>query len=148
MCGGKGCESSYGLCMSWSIVSDVNLCVQGCVTCKSGCVLVSKCMRVCLHLWTCARVCVCTCAFACICVYVCTCVCVCACVYMCMCVCAFACVCVCVYVCVFACVCVCVCLCEFLHSFSNRWNCMPSKPIALQNVYVAVLFFLGHSFRI
>lgn len=34
------------------------------------------------------------------------------------------------------------------HSFSNMWNCIPSRPMALQNTYVAALFFLGHSFSI
>lgn len=35
-----------------------------------------------------------------------------------------------------------------LHSFSNRWNCMPRRPMALQKVYAAELFFLGQSFKI
>lgn len=35
-----------------------------------------------------------------------------------------------------------------LHSFSKRWNCMPSRPTDLQNVYVEALFFFGHSLRI
>lgn len=35
-----------------------------------------------------------------------------------------------------------------LHSFSNRWNCMPRRPMALQKVYAAELFFFGQSFRI
>lgn len=35
-----------------------------------------------------------------------------------------------------------------LHSFSKRWNCMPSRPTDLQKVYVEELFFFGQSFRI
>lgn len=35
-----------------------------------------------------------------------------------------------------------------LHSFSKRWNCMPRRPMALQKVYAAELFFFGQSFKI
>lgn len=35
-----------------------------------------------------------------------------------------------------------------LHSLLKRWNCMPRRPIALQKVYEAELFFFGHSFKI
>lgn len=35
-----------------------------------------------------------------------------------------------------------------LHSFSKRWNCMPSRPADLQNVYAEELFFFGQSLRI
>ena len=37
---------------------------------------------------------------------------------------------------------------RILHSLLKRWNCMPRRPIALQKVYEAALFFFGHSFRI
>lgn len=37
---------------------------------------------------------------------------------------------------------------RILHSLLKRWNCIPRRPIALQKVYEAELFFLGHSLRI
>ena len=71
---------------------------------------------VCICMFVCARVCLCTYMYVCIvCVFVCVCiVCVCMCVH-CVCVCVY-CVCVCVLcvcVCVL-CVCVCVCMCAYV----------------------------------
>ena len=84
-----------------------------------------RCVRVCVYIRTCVRVCVVCVRVLCVCVCICTCVCcvcmcvVCVCVhtYVCACVC---CVCTCV-VCVCVCICTCVCcvcmcvVCVYVH---------------------------------